>query len=162
MGTAYFAGFFLGSIVFLPLSDYVGRKRLILIGLALQIVTILIIFFNHSIWYLFIFCSLIGLRTPMASHNAFVLLVEISKPSWRPLLSMYINGVDGGLFLILALIYKIIQSWKPLFIAVAVVAFINLIFVAILIPESPRYFLAKHKYREARRVFRRIAIMSGK
>ena len=46
--------------------------------------------------------------------------------------------------------------------AVAVLTLLTLIVVAVTIPESPRYFLAKHNYKEARRSYRRIAKMSGK
>ncbi len=147
LGTAFFAGFFLGSVVFLPLSDRIGRKPIVLMGLLLQIVMTILLFFVRSLWFLYLFCAILGIRMPMASHNAFVLLVEITTPSWRPFVSMYVNGADGAITLVLSFLYYMLQSWKPLFVGVTVMCFIVLVLFALCIPESPRFFIARNKFR---------------
>ena len=164
LATTLFAGFFIGALVFLPLADKVGRKPIIVAGLALQVCALAALAFvsTESVSFLFVFCFVVGLRAPMTSQTAYLLLVELAAPSWRPFFSMYINGMDGGVSLLLGLAYWVLQDWVPLFAAVFVLLLLLIPAIACWVPESPRFHLARRNYPAARQIYARIAAKSNR
>ena len=75
LSTVYFAGYCLACVIFLPLSDCVGRKPVIIAGLILHLVANTLIFFIGSWTFLFIYDAVLGLRSPMACQTVFLLLI---------------------------------------------------------------------------------------
>ena len=157
LGTTLFAGFFIGSLLFLPLADKLGRKPIVLAGLVIQLLALIILFAVDDLTYLFIFCAIIGLRAPMTSQTAYLLLSELVTPSWREFSSTYFNGIDSALPLVLGLVFLLIQNWVPLFISITVFISLLIPLIAIYVPESPRFYIAKRNYAAARQVYASIA-----
>lgn len=77
LGTSFFIGFLIGSAVFMWLSDIVGRKIIIQIGLILHIVILLFVLYVRSLAVLFIFLFVFGLRVPMAAHVGSLMTYEM-------------------------------------------------------------------------------------
>lgn len=144
------------------MADYVGRKCMTLAGLILQLVSHVLIFIIPGSWYLFVFAAIIGIRSPMASHVTFMLLVETISPRVRPYYSLILNGFDSFVTCILALVYEYLSSWKPWFIGVAALIFLLIIVDCLYLPESPRFYIARGNFRKARRAYAWIARVNGR
>ena len=157
VSTAYFAGFLLASVLFLPMADWVGRKCMTLAGLILQLVSHILIFVIPGSWYLFVFAAIIGIRSPMASHVTFMLLVETISPRLRPYFSLMVNGFDSFITCILAIVYEYLGSWKPWFVGVSVLILLLIIADFFYLPESPRFHMAQGNFQKARKSFAWIA-----
>ena len=76
LGSFYFGGYLAGSLIFLTLSDFIGRKKIVLAGLMLQIAATVAVVFIRNFYFLYGYICLMGLRTPMASHINYMLLME--------------------------------------------------------------------------------------
>lgn len=71
-GTCYFAGYLAGVVLFLPISDKVGRKGIVLSGILLQPVANMIILLWKNFYILYPFTFLIGMKAPMTTHLIFI------------------------------------------------------------------------------------------
>ena len=60
-GTSYFAGFMVGSLVWMRLTDFCGRKWMIFGGLILFILTLGVYLVKMSVWTIYATLFLFGL-----------------------------------------------------------------------------------------------------
>ena len=98
------------------LSDHIGRKLFTYAGLALHLVCNILMLFIRSPSYLYIYTGLMGLRTPIASHVPYMLLVELTSSTHRPIFGLLNSGFNGFSTLIIALLYLYISNWYIIFI----------------------------------------------
>lgn len=156
-GTYFFAGFLVSAAVFPTLSDIVGRKPIILAGLVFHIAINLAIQFWHNQAFLIAYLVLLGIRLPMASHTAFLLLAEYSPPPRRALFANLVSAFDGGFTIFISLGFYYLRNWIDWFYIVDAQNIALFFGFLIFIPESPRYLMARRKFSRARAAFARIA-----
>ena len=153
LGSSYFGGYLASSVIFMTLADYVGRRPIVIAGLILHMVINISVLFVRNFAFLFVYIGLMGLRTPMASHINYMALMEQVEEGVRPYFSLTNNGFDGLGNTIVALVYCFLGYWFPWFIAdtaaVAVLFLLQLFFMQ----ESPRYLMARKKFKRARSVY---------
>ena len=64
IGSCFFLGYMIGSIIFAPLADLIGRKKVIMIGAAVFFFTmVFMLFVASTVNGLYLGMFLIGLRT---------------------------------------------------------------------------------------------------
>lgn len=80
----------------------------------------------------------------------------------RPYFSLLNNGFDGLGNTIVALVYCYIGNWYPWFIANTCIVFVLLLLQTFFMRESPRYLLARKKYKKAKNVYAFIAKVNKK
>ena len=95
-GTMYFIGFLIGSILWLRVTDLVGRKWLVVGGVLLHIVTQLIYIIKLNIVSLYIATCLLGFKAAITNLVTYLLLVEIVSPNFRAIFCALANGFDGA------------------------------------------------------------------
>ncbi|XP_025099664.1 organic cation transporter-like protein [Pomacea canaliculata] len=149
-------GLFCGSIILGTLSDLIGRKKTMLIGIAGQFCVALATgFISNYIAFIVLrfLTTLFGIGFYLA---AFVAALELVGPDKRVLAGVLIGLFwCVGLFLILLLAY-LLPNWHHLQIAVSCV---NLLFFPYywLIPESPRWLVSRGRIQEASAIVRHAA-----
>ena len=123
-----------------PLSDNVGRKRLIYPGMIIQAVGIWIILFSAGLYFgLFVGMSLLGVGTAFVYPTLLAAISDIASPQWRATsLGVYRFWRDLG-FVFGAIGIGFIADTFNLSIAIQTVAWISLgsgIFVLLVMRET--------------------------
>ena len=162
LSTTYFAGYCLACAIFLPLSDCVGRRPVIIVGLIIHLISNVLIFTVGSWPFLFVYNAAIGLRSPMAGQTAFLLLIEFTGIKWRSLFTALFNSIDGSLYLWISLGYKYIGDWRTWFYMNEAIVAVALLFLIFFYPESPRFYTVHRKYDRARVQYNRVARVNHK
>ena len=161
-GTMYFIGFLAGSILWLRVTDLIGRKWLVVGGVVLHILTQLIYIIKLNVASLYAATCILGFKAAITNLVTYLLLVEIVSPNFRAVFCALANGFDGGSNAWLPLVYQFGKSYWVVYwinLALAAVLLIPLIFF---IPESPKFLIGQRRYAEARKVYERIAQVNRK
>ncbi|XP_033124291.1 organic cation transporter protein-like [Anneissia japonica] len=159
--SSFLFGYFFGSIVFGGICDYFGRKRGILIALALKILMGTLCAIAPSYWTYFVFRLLNGTMNIGLYISVFVYVTEFVAPSKRAMISAiaYVYWSIG--FLFLAGIAYFVRSWRTFYLIVSLSP-APLLIVYLFIPESPRWLLLKNRPKEAKKILQKIAKVNKK
>ncbi|XP_014610650.1 PREDICTED: WD repeat and HMG-box DNA-binding protein 1-like [Polistes canadensis] len=141
-------GVLLGNFVFSSMADRIGRKKPLMIALALQSVTGVIS--SYAVWFelFLIFKFLSAIATGGTMLISFVLLMEIVGIEWRSAMSIlfHVPFIIGHLTT--PLVSYLTHTWHKFQLAISIPAICLLSYYWI-IPESPRWLLATGKPAEA-------------
>ena len=109
-GTLCFLGYLLGSLVWLPLSDRWGRKRLLILGCLIQSLVLLVLLFSLNIATLYVVLFIIGFKAALGFQLGFVYFIEFLSPLRRNAYVVFLNLVDCANLWVPAVI-KFGRSW---------------------------------------------------
>lgn len=148
-------GMALGAFLIAPLADLFGRRRVLLVALALMALGMVLCATAASLAALATWRVVagLGIGTCVAVINP--VAAEFSNAKRRPFavsimaVGYPIGGVIGGL--VAALLLHLFD-WRAVFVAGAVAAIMLLPAVALLMPESLAFLLARPRYRDLERV----------
>jgi MFS transporter, DHA1 family, multidrug resistance protein len=137
--SAYFLGFAIGQILYGPLLDRFGRKRPLYIGLLFYILTSIGCSLSGSIGSLLSFRFLQALSGCVASVGAMAMVLDFfptDKSSRIISLLILILGVSPLLAPSVGSFIIAVSNWRLVFITLAAIAAIILIFVFFFLPEG--------------------------
>ncbi|KFM05268.1 Solute carrier family 22 member 13, partial [Aptenodytes forsteri] len=152
----YMLGLFLGSMIFGPLSDRIGRRPVILISVFLQgLFGVGIAFVPHFYVYMAFRC-VVGASVSGITMTILALATEWVGVSSRPkaVLISHCCFAIGQMFLA-GLSYGI-RNWRLLEIAGSAPIFAFFFYIRVL-PESARWLVTKGRIEEARKVLQKAA-----
>lgn len=133
-------GLGVGSALIAPLGDRLGRRPLLLGGLAIILLTSLGATTAHSPWQLAVWRLLVGLGLGICQSNASALTAEYA-PRARRATIMTLTGVCVSLGAVLAgsTAPQVLAAggWRGLFLVGATLPLLALLAAAIALPESP-------------------------
>lgn len=164
--TTGLAGTFVGALFWGMVADRIGRKKTLMLTLAVFSITMGINGFSWSFPQLVLTCIVMGSGVGGTIPLAFTLLAEYTPQKHRGLtmVSVGVLSLVAGYLIASgsALVLPERFGWRSLFlVGVAPAALLPLI--AWLVPESPRYLLSRGKTGEALRIVesleRRIGIV---
>ncbi|KAJ8021278.1 Solute carrier family 22 member 13 [Holothuria leucospilota] len=160
--SGYFVGSLIGTFATGLTSDLFGRRKAILLNLALvSIVGIAISFSPNFIIYMVLrFFTAISVQG--ISSVCYTLGNELVIPSKRIVVMAILLVSSGCGYVTLSGMAKLISTWKMLHLTVAMFVIILLIIACFLVPESPRWLLACDRSSDAEVVLRKMANGNGK
>lgn len=149
IGSAYFIGF-AAACVFIPrLSDIYGRRVIFIFFMWLQTISYVLIFYSRSVQLTILYFGIIGICQPARLIVTTMIMCEYSLEKFMPVLTSCIHASDtiGAVTFILLLtsLGDIIPFFKVLLVFSGI---INILIL--LVPESAKFYLANHRYQEAR------------
>ncbi|CAG5134163.1 unnamed protein product [Candidula unifasciata] len=155
MGGMMFGAIFMGS-----LSDLVGRKKVLMLGIVGNLGTSVALAFMTSYIPFVVVRVLIMIFGSGMFLTSFVIGLEIVGPSKRTIAGIVIEIYwVVGMFIMTGLAYGL-RHWNHLQLALSVPSVFFLLYIFI-IPESPRWLISKGRREEASKVIQRIARGNG-
>ncbi|CDW72064.1 organic cation [Stylonychia lemnae] len=162
IGSSFFIGAFIGSLIIPRLADVYGRKRPYLFGLCLYACTAFIYPFSTSLYLNYFLIFLGGISESGRYYVGFVYLQELMPQSHQTYIGLNIFMVHGFAKLWYDVyFYKISKNWIFMNYSSIIKAILCLISVHFILPESPRYLLSSNQNDKARESFRKIARFNG-
>ncbi|XP_014482711.1 PREDICTED: organic cation transporter protein-like [Dinoponera quadriceps] len=149
-------GVLIGNLIFSVIADRIGRKKPLMIAIALQSVTGFASAFAP--WYeLFIMLKFISaLATGGTMLVSFVLLMEIVGVEWRSTMSVLFHVPFLIGHLMNPLISYLTLTWSGFQMAISIPSIFLLTYYWV-IPESPRWLLVVGKSRQAEQIMLKAA-----
>jgi YNFM family putative membrane transporter len=141
-GSLYFLGFLISCLIFPPLSDRFGRKNMFLIGAVGQAFAIAMMILYKDIHVQLTMIFLLGYTYPPKSMVAYSHLMEMI-PTRECKVSGMMMFIDGMVLVIspVILLYVTKDLDHFMLIALGLNALAVFLFIALRIPESPKFLL---------------------
>jgi MFS family permease len=161
MGTLFFFGAMLGSVVFGSIPDTYGREKIYkYLSLVIVILHLNLLFVQSAIHLIIVnfFC---GMLFYVYSMSTLIITEYIARDKAALVMSLN-NAVFPTTGICLSCFFMFINNWRILFtittIASSVVCFLNFRYFL----ESPRWLIAKNRFHECLEVLRKIAVINGR
>ncbi|XP_067674282.1 organic cation transporter protein-like [Haliotis asinina] len=152
----FMLGSLVGCIVVVPPADFIGRKKMFMLGILFHIVASISMAFAPSFA---VFTSLMffnGMSSTAIWMNGFVVGVELVGPSKRRWTGIIVELFwSAGYFIAVGAAY-FIRDWQHLQLVLSVPTVLFLAYYWF-IPESPRWLITKRKYEMAKGILQRAA-----
>lgn len=159
--TAVLLGAVLGAITSGRLSDYLGRKRMIIVNAVIFAIGSLGCALAHSIEMLIVMRVVVGVAIGITSYVAPMYIAEVSPTRRRGAL-VTLNQLMITIGILVSFITDYLfsndanlQSWRWMFgvgLVPAVILFTGMLFL----PETPRWLISKRRWEEGKKVLMQV------
>jgi len=155
--SAIIAGALVGCLSAAPLSDWKGRRRMIILAAAVFIVGTAVASLAHSVTILTAARFILGLAVGASSQIVPVYIAEVAPSSRRgSLVVMFQLAVVSGVFISFIAGYLLRNdSWRIMF-ALGAIPALFLLFGMIFLPNSPRWMAMKGEIQAAREILTKV------
>ncbi|XP_067034389.1 organic cation transporter protein-like [Acropora muricata] len=161
MHSVYMAGLLFGSVVFSIVSDFFGRKTGVFSSVFVMCVSGALSSVADCFSLFTLFRFLAGAGTMGCILVRFVYCMEIVQINQRTAGGIFNNMFVTGGFLALSLFAYLIRDWRYLMLAASLPG-IPLLLFWWLIPETPRWLIAKNRLEDAHQLLMKYATVNGK
>lgn len=165
-GTIFFLGMFLGAFAFGRLADRIGRRRVLLITVAMDAVFGLAAAFAPGLGWLIAFRFLTGVAVGGTLPVDYAMMAEFLPPKNRGRWLVWLEGFWAVGTIVIALTAWIAaaragaDAWRWIFAVAAVPALIGF-GLRVWLPESPMYLARQGRGAELRAVVNRVLRRNG-
>jgi len=151
---SYMGGVFVGCLVWGWASDKYGRRLAMMAAIAIQIVSTIVTAFSVNYIMFVFFRFLVAFSVSGVFECGFVLVTEICGPKFRArfgILTQFPFGIGASLLPVIA---YFVRSWVPLQLAISIPS-VALVSYYWFVPESPRWLVAKGRFKEALKILKK-------
>ncbi|XP_022093044.1 solute carrier family 22 member 13-like [Acanthaster planci] len=152
----YFAGFLVGSFVGGAFSDWIGRKKVVIIGQLLWVTCLVATTFSVNIYMYMALRFITGFGNLAAYVSLYVLVLEVVGKSWRTAVTMIVGMLYAVGYFFIATAAMYLREWRSLSLTLSVTS-VTLFVPMIFLQESIRWLVSKGRIDEAEAVVRRVA-----
>ncbi|XP_044737270.1 beta-alanine transporter [Chrysoperla carnea] len=152
-------GGLVGNYIFGYVQDSLGRRPAFFIYLAIQCFFGIATAFARDYTTWLIFRIGVGFTVPAILGTPYVLAIELVGTKKRTLCTILINIAYSLALILLAILVWAIRDWRLLALSTTL-PFVSFFLFWWALPESPRWLLARGKFQEADKIFRKIARMN--
>ncbi|XGW32192.1 hypothetical protein V3C99_010401 [Haemonchus contortus] len=156
----YYIGQMIGSMVFGMLGDRIGRKKVFIIAIFLQITCGFAVVGVPTWWLFALFRAGLGFSHPGIFVIAVVIGTELVGPKYRKLAAVITGAFFAAGQFLLAVEGYFITDYRYLQLAIVSPAVIFLSYYW-LVPESARWLVTQRRYEEADKILQHAAKVNG-
>ncbi|RZF35560.1 hypothetical protein LSTR_LSTR014552 [Laodelphax striatellus] len=154
-------GGLIGNYIFGYLQDTLGRRPSFFIYLFIECFFGIATAFAQDLVTWTTFRIGVGFPVPAILGTPYVLAIEVVGPSKRTLVTILTNiAYSLGLVALAGVVY-LVRDWRQLALATSV-PFLSFFLYWWVLPESPRWLLARGRFDEAEKILRKMARVNGK
>lgn len=158
IATIQFIGALVGALVYGHLGDYFGRKPVSFVGISIGIVFGVASGFAPS-WEIFAALMFIcGTSVACIMVVFYAYILEFIEPQQRVFLRSFFNW--GYARLVFTLVCFICGYWRSAAIVTSLLA-LPILPVLLVLPESPKWYATKNRFREMKEAEKKVAWLSG-
>jgi MFS family permease len=158
-GMLFFVGFAIGSVILPSLSDKKGRKLLFACCLLTSVITSVIMIFlpggsqNYNMVYVIMALFFVnGVQTGGRQACGFCYFCELAPSRYADLMGSFWNVSEGSVYIWITLYYRYLsKEWKWTVVFAAVEAFLSVVVVILILPESPKWLYKEKRYEECQK-----------
>lgn len=165
-GTIFFLGMFIGAFAFGRLADRIGRRRVLLITVAMDAIFGLAAAFAPSLSWLIAFRFLTGIAVGGTLPVDYAMMAEFLPPRNRGRWLVWLEGFWAVGTIVIALtawlasINGAAEAWRWIFAVAAIPALIGF-WLRLWLPESPMFLAKQGRTDELRGVVNRVLTTNG-
>ncbi|CDW79844.1 solute carrier family member 5 [Stylonychia lemnae] len=156
IGTLLMIGYMIGSVFFVRLGDFYGRKLVVTVSVLISSISFIGIFFSPNIIYVDVFILIYGM-TCGPRGLAYVYILELTTKKYEFIYSTLPMALDAISMLILGVYFLAFSDMYPLLLSVTIIQTVAMVLVMIYVPESPKQLYEKCQYQQFYQSIRRIA-----
>uniref|UniRef100_A0A1I7UP16 MFS domain-containing protein n=1 Tax=Caenorhabditis tropicalis TaxID=1561998 RepID=A0A1I7UP16_9PELO len=158
VATIQFIGALVGAVIYGHLGDYFGRKPVSFVGISIGIVFGVASGFSPT-WQLFAIAMFIcGTSVACIMVVFYAYILEFIEPQQRVFLRSFFNW--GYARLVFTLVCWLCDYWRSSAIITSLLA-VPILPVLLVLPESPKWYSTKKRFREMKEAEKRVAWLSG-
>ena len=144
-----------------PISDWLGRRPLLIISSILYFVSGLVMLWSPNVYVLLLARLLDGFGIGLAVTLVPVYISETAPPEIRGLLNTLPQFTgSGGMFLSYCMVFGMslmeAPSWRVMLGVLFIPSIIYFLLTVFFLPESPRWLVSKGRMLEAKKVLQRL------
>jgi len=162
IGVIYTLGIFLGAFLGSKLSDFFGRKLMLLVFSFLFCCASLSLTFVPNVIIMLGVLFIIGISCAGGTMISFVYVNELLSPQKRSIYGTLINSSFAIAGLIYFSCFQFINNWRLICYIAIIVNVISGLIVLIYLVESPRYLFSKGYYRKSLTCLYKISYKNNK
>lgn len=165
-GTLFFLGMFVGASLFGRVADWIGRRNVLLLTVAMEAVFGLLCVFAPNFTVLLILRFLTGMGVGGTLPVDYAMMAEYLPPKNRGRWLVWLEGFWAVGTIIIAVTAWLTSKWAPehawrwIFFIAAVPSLIG-IWLRLWVPESPMYLIRHGRDAETREVIDRVLAING-
>jgi len=156
IGTTFFCGGILGSILLSSIPDKYGRKDIYRILLIITLILHLNFFFAINEWHVLIIDLLLGISSYTISMSTLIITEYLDRSTAGIIMSLN-NAVFPFAGILIGLFFLYVNKWRLLFFISSVLSLLCVFLSQRYFLESPRWLNSKNKFIETLDVFKEIA-----
>jgi MFS family permease len=161
IGAAFLVGIVIGSLTLTRLGDVHGRHPIFMLGLVMHLgfMAGILVVTNYILCYVLVF--IFGLSMTTRYYVGYTYNLEMQPKSHYILVGTSMFVVESVSYLAISFYFMYVSKyWKPLQIPNIVFISAGIVFLCFM-PESPRFLISKHRFEDARGVFKWIGKVNG-
>ena len=160
IGTCFFLGGLIGSLLLSPLPDKYGREKIYKFLLIFCLIVNLNILFPLGPWHLILSTLLIGLLSFAYSMSTLIVTEFIDRNIAGIIMSLN-NAIFPLTGIVCALYFIFFKNWKVLIFSIIIINVLLIYLSQKYLIESPRWLNSKNRFVETLDVFMQIAKING-
>ncbi|EYB91676.1 hypothetical protein Y032_0203g1831 [Ancylostoma ceylanicum] len=157
--TIQFLGVLFGTVTYGHLGDHFGRRPTSFFGIFVGIIAGISTGFAPS-WQVFAVMRFIcGTSVACILVVFYTYIVELIRPEQRVFMRSFFNW--GYARVVFTVVCMLCDHWRSASIATALLASPTLLAIAFLLPETPKWYISKGRFADAKRAAARLKYLSG-
>lgn len=160
IGTTFFFGGIIGSVILSPIPDKYGREKIYKILILINTFLNLNIFLSNNIWHIIVTTFLLGISSFIYSMSTLIISenFDMKTAGFIQTLNQAIFPITG---ILIGIFFLFINNWRILFFITLCFNGISIYLSQYYLMESPRWLNSQKRYEEINEIMKKIASINN-